>query len=376
MALDSASALRSDGAMTWTRFLQKSQGGDVRWLNRTLLLPTSDHLGVLPDRLAPRVFEDIHEKGKNPDGAYWQEFNGSGGKFNLFERVCERVPKSRPWLLREFIAYVQPDPAPILDSRARILAYANQRGLHLLPGRVVAAVKHLNPVLYADLERRCTTALIKAATPSTLIFVIAYLHEMVWRRRSDVGAVQALADDAVDAFIASLSRREFDDAGMLAQRLRRPLCDVVSNVVVWGDRAAPSKLAPSLEDLPPLPFLVHKSQDMLDACACLHAAGEQWYERIGHSLPERYQDGAVEVIWEGVSSHTPARASLEAALLAVKSDALRVHGDIGREYEASLLTAPGVPMPRAETRPKPNTARRRPSTPQRRSRSSAGSRPA
>ena len=336
MAIDSASALRTGGAMTWTRFLLRSQDCDVRWLNRTLLLPTTEPSGSLSERLAPRVFEDIHEKGKNPDGAYWTEYGNSSGKFNLFERVCERVPKSRAWLLRDFIRYVQADPPPLLESRTRLMGYTYQRKLLFVPRRVVSAMKHLDPVLYGDLEQGCTKALVKAATPETLSFVIAFLHEMTWLRRPDAEASARLAYEAVDEFVASFSRREFDDADRLAQRLHRPLVDAVANVAVWGDRCSPSKFVPSLEDLPALPFLMEKSQEMLDACACLHAAGEESYECIWRPLPERYQEGAIEVTCDGMSLHTPAPASIAAALLALKSNMLRVHAVVEREYEDSL----------------------------------------
>lgn len=375
MAIDSASALRTGGAMTWTRFLLKSQDCDVRWLNQTLLLPTTEPSGSLSERLAPRVFEDIHEKGKNPDGAYWAEYGNSGGKFNLFERVCERVPKSRPWLLRDFIGYVQPDPAPILESRTRLMGYTYQRGLLFVPGRVVSAVKHLDPVLYADLEQRCAKALVKAATPETLIFVIAFLHEMTWRRRHDVEASGRLAYDAVDEFTTSFSRREFDDADMLAQRLHGPLVDAVANVVVWGDRCAPSKFVPSLEDLSALPFLMEKSREMLDACACLHAAGEEWYECMGRPLPERYQQGAIEVTCDGISSHTPAPASIAAALLALKSNVLRVHADVEREYEDSLQSTPVMKTTRSKPVGNRDSDRRATKLP-RRSRPSSGAKSA
>ena len=340
MATDSASALRTGGAMAWTRFLLKSQDCDVRWLNQTLLLPTTEPSGSLSERLAPRVFEDIHEKGKNPDGAYWTEYGNSSGKFNLFERVCERVPKSRAWLLRDFIRYVQADPSPLLDSRTRLMGYTYQRKLLFVPRRVVWAIKYLDPVCYGDLEQRCTKSLIKAATPETLNFVIAFLHEMTWLRRPDVEASERMAYEAVDEFIASFSRREFDDADRLAQRLHGPLVDAVANVAIWGDRCSPSKFVPSLDDLPDLPFLMEKSQEILDACACLHAAGEEFYECFGRPLPERYQEGAIEVTFRGMSSHSPAPASIAAALLALKSNMLRVHAGVEREYEDSLQDPP------------------------------------
>jgi hypothetical protein len=337
MVLDCASGFRQVSARVWTRYLLRSLDCDVEWLNRTLLLPCEGFTEVIYEGLTPRVFEEIHHAGKNPDAAYWKEIKDKTKKFNLLERVCERVPASRAWLMRDFKRYMQVDPPSLLDSREQLLAYTNTRGLMLVPGRIMAAVKHLDPALYADLEHRCTSALIKAATPSTLLFVLAFLHEVTWRRRWEKEAARELAYKAVAAFTASMHERGFEDGQRLAEHLHPHLHDAVANVSVWGDRSAPSSLAPTLEDFSPLPFLVERNQDMLDACACLYAAGEAWYERIGHRLPERYQDGALEVTVDGLTSHTPAKASVEAALLTLRLALLKTHGDISREYEKSLL---------------------------------------
>ncbi|MFA4577604.1 hypothetical protein P2A78_21590 [Xanthomonas perforans] len=258
-------------------------------------------------------------------------------KFNLLERVCERVPASRAWLLRDFSRYMQLDPPSLMDSREQLLAYTNTRGLLLVPGSVMATVNYLDPALYADLEHRCTSALIKAATPSTLLFVIAFLHEVTWRRHWGKEAVGELAYNAVVEFTASLHKRGFEDGQRLAEQLHPHLHDAVANVSVWGDRTAPSKLLPALQDFGILPFLVKKNQETLDACACLHAAGEAWYERIDHPLPERYSDGALVVTVEGLTSYTPAQASIKAALIALRLELLKTHGDISLEYDQSLL---------------------------------------
>ncbi|SYZ56278.1 hypothetical protein CPBF367_29690 [Xanthomonas arboricola pv. juglandis] len=342
MVLDCASGFRQIGAWVWARYLLKSLECDVEWLNRTLLLPCEGFTGAIYEGLTPRVFEEIHNAGKNPDGAYWKEIKDKTKKFNLLERVCERVPASRAWLLRDFNRYMQLDPPSLLDSREQLLVYTNSRGLLLVPGRVMAAVKHLDPALYADLEHRCTSALIKAATPSTLLFVIAFLHEVTWRRHRGTQAARELADNAVTAFSASMHERAFEDGHRLGEQLRPYLQDVVANVSVWGERSAPSKLPRALGDLWVLPFLVRKNQDMLDACACLHAAGEAWYERIDHPLPERYRDGALEVTTEGLTSYTPAHASIEAALIALRLELLKTHGDISLEYNQSLLITAGT----------------------------------
>lgn len=320
--------------MTWTRYMMKSLDCDVRWLNRTLLLPLSDPSGVLPDRLAPRFFEEIHTQGKNPDGKYWEELNDSGEKFNLFERGCERVPKSRDWLLRDILLYMKREPPSILDSRTRLLAYINQRDLIFVPPHILYSLQHRVPLLYQELERECIGALEKASTPSSLLFLFAYLHELTWRgapHKNDW--TKALVEKAVDEFVASFAIRGFNDANMLSGRLRSPLRDAVSKLAMWGDRCAPSPTPAVLEEIPLLPFLMEKGQHLRDACACLDAVsiGSAWC--FGRPLPERYREGTYEACY-------PTYENVDAALKVLVGSMLRTHRRIGDEYEDSLLIDP------------------------------------
>lgn len=329
-------AFRRAGAMTWTRYLMKSLDCSVRWLNRTLLLPPSDPSGVLSDRLAPRLFEEIHTQGKNPDGKYWEELNDSGEKFNIFRRACERVPKSEEWLLRDLMLYTKPAPPSILDSRSKLLAYINQRDLIFVPPHILYSLQQQVPLLYQELERECIGGLEKAATPSTLLFLFAYLHELTWRRAPlQNNWTKALAEKAVGEFAGSFSKREFADPDMLSERLRSPLLDTVSQLATWGDRCAPSPTPAVLEEIPLLPFLMEKSLRLRDACACLDAVSFGSARCLGRPLPERYREGAHEGFY-------PTYANVDAALKVLVGSMLSVHRRIAREYEDSLLISPAA----------------------------------
>lgn len=282
-------------------------------------------------RVAPHVFREIYASGKNPDGNYWLEYDDSGRKFNLYERACERVPASRPWLLKEFRAYLQEDPPSISLSRAHLSSFLEKRELIFVPGRAVRAIKYLRPQTYRRMRKRAVRCLLRAATPSTLLFLMAFLHEVVWwARRRPVGDVVEIAVDAVFQFCNSLVKREFDDASEIAEAIRGPLYGAVHSIECWGDRSPHAGYSRVLEDLPRDPLLIKDTQAMRDACACLHAAGEESYERMFSPLPFRYE-GKPGTDWR------PTEESINAAVRTLVAGVLLNHAGIAGEYERDLL---------------------------------------
>lgn len=320
----------------WARYLCRSKGCKHRWLDRTLLIPTTDMGSTLSNRLAPYVFREIYISGKNPDGNYWTEYNDSGARFNLFERVCERVPASRPWLLKEFLAYQKEDPPPIAHSRAHLSSFLEKRELMFVPRRAVSALQHLRPRLYPRLQERAVRDLIRAATPSTLLFLVTFLHEVVWWARGrPVDDVEAIAEEAIFQFCDSLIKREFDDAAEIAEAIKWPLHAAVVSIKYWGDRSPPAGYACELEDLPPVPLLIKDTPEMRDACACLHAAGEESYECMLSPLPSRYE-ALPGADW------APTEESVKTAVRVLVTGVLAVHARIADEYERDLLCSPPV----------------------------------
>lgn len=330
----SATALRRVGAKLWTRYLMRALDCDLRFLDQTLLLPTNDRSGVTPKRHALHVFEGIYRHGKNPNGTYWEELDGSGRRFNLSERVCERVPRSAEWLLRDFLLYVGSEPPPILDSRGKLLAYINERRLAFVPPNILFSLQLKTPPLYEELERECTEALIRAATPSSLLFLFAFLHELTWRGaplRND-GAV-SLAEKAVAAFVGSFALRGFSEPHGIGDGLRPALHSALHCVSAHGARSGMSKVPAVLEEIPMLPFLMENNQDVVDACECLSAVSFLSVQCVGRPLPERYRMDAFE-------GWMPSHESVDIALRTLVGSILRVHHRIAREYEGSLLINP------------------------------------
>ena len=291
-------------------------------------------LGVVPAPLAPRVFQDIYALGKNPDGNYWKEYDGSGARFNLFERVCERVPASRPWLLKGFLPYQREDPPPIAHSRAHLSSFLTERKLMFLPRRAVSALEHLRPRLYQYVQKRAIRDLVGAATPSTLIFLMAFLHEVAWWAKGrPIEDTARSVEDAVFQFCESLNKREFDDAPEIAEGIKWPLHRAVASIKHWGDRSPPAGYSLVLANLPPAPLLIEDTPELRDACACLHAAGEEFYECIGQPLPPRYEalSGA---------DWAPTEESVRIAIRTLMAGVLRAHRNIADEYERDLLCTP------------------------------------
>ncbi|WP_396617464.1 hypothetical protein ACHZ97_09380 [Lysobacter soli] len=307
---------------------------DLRYLDQTLLLPTGDHSGLTPRRLALHVFQEIYRHGKNPNGKYWEELDGSGRRFNLLGRVCERVPRSAEWLLRDFLLYVGSEPPPILESRGKLLAYINERGLAFVPPNILFSLQLEVPALYEDLERQCIGALIQAATPNTLLFLFAFLHEITWRGeplRND-GAV-SLAEKAVDAFLESFALRGFSEPHAVVDDLRPGLHGALQRVAAHGARSGMSQVPAVLEEIPMLPFLMENNQDLVEACACLRVVSLWSVQCVGRPLPERYRMGAFE-------GWMPTHECVDIALKTLLGSMLRVHHRIADEYRDSLPINP------------------------------------
>ena len=331
MGYVSASDFAYQSRRLWARYLCKSQDGNVRWLDRTLLMPTTDMGGVLPDRIAPHVFQEIYASGKNPDGNYWKEFDDSGARFNLFERVCERVPASRPWLLKEFRVYQREDPPPIAHSRAYLSSFLAERELMFLPARAVRALQQLRPRLYPYLKKCAVQDLVEAATPETLLFLMAFLHEIVWWAKGrPTEDIVKIAEDAVSQFCESLTKRGFEDASEIAEAIKLPMYGAVVSIKYWGDRSPPAGYTRTFYNFPPVPLLIKDTPEIRDACECVHAAGEDIHEFVDQPLPSRYE-ALPGLDW------APTTASVKAATRALVSGILSTHKEISAEYERDLL---------------------------------------
>src|SRR5690606_9997877 len=114
------------------------------------------------------------------------------------------------WLLKEFLPYCQEDTPPLAHSRTRLVRFLSERKLMFLPRRAESSLKHLRPWRYRYVEKRSVRELVDAATPSTLLFLMAFLHEIAWRRNEcAVDNTTKIAEDAVSHFCESRIAQNF-----------------------------------------------------------------------------------------------------------------------------------------------------------------------
>ncbi len=178
------------GPKLWAHFLKRHFScASLEPLNAQLLWPPvpfeTFEFGFFPEplakRLTPKIFERAHDLGRNPDGFYTSEFHNPEIKFNLFERVVQRVPGSKYWLLREVAPFLRETP-PSIDITADIArGLLDDLGLMVLERRCVAAWEHLSPESVARAENSTTNALFfHTRLPEYLALALSLTHLAVW----------------------------------------------------------------------------------------------------------------------------------------------------------------------------------------------------
>lgn len=159
---------------------------------------------------------------------------------------------------------------------------------------------------------------------------MTFLHEVVWWARGrPVDNVATIAEDAVFQFCDSLIKREFDNAAEIAEAIKWPLHGAMVSIKYWGDRSPPAGYAREFEDLPPVPLLIKDTPEMRDACACLHAGGEESFECMFSPLPTCYE-ALPGTDW------APTEESVSAAVRVLVAGVQAVHAGIAGEYERDL----------------------------------------
>lgn len=174
------------GPMLWSRFLLHRFECDLRALDCQLALPIIDDEGDFvfgvrpcPDNSVSEMFGRTHTLGKNPDGAYFKEPNGSGNKFNLFQRVVARVPESRHWLLDEALPYFSGQPS-IDESAKRASHFLLHGSMALLSPGCVHAWEEQDLEGVVATERLSLEGLSAQATPEALTLLLSLLHLAIW----------------------------------------------------------------------------------------------------------------------------------------------------------------------------------------------------
>jgi hypothetical protein len=316
-------------AKLWVRFLLVCLDCDVRWLDQSLLLPVTDKTGVFSKRVAPYVFAPIYSNGKNPNGAYWREFNDSGDRFNLVTRVAEHVPRSEQWLLSNFVPYLKDEPPSLSYSHRFLQGFLRSRTSRLVPGTVMRNIGKLQSSLELRLHDTAFDALFDEPTPDGLMLMIAMLHQLAWHRRPDTRYYKECVLGVAAKFGESLSTRRFDNADTFGRDLYHMLSPAIRMIAAWGDRTLPSDRKYSIEDVPDFPILVEDTDEVTDACYCLHLHSPEWQYMN--------QDVAAKYPWFKERRWHPSDNEIDTAMRVIERSAEKLAASLGNEYQQSLL---------------------------------------
>lgn len=218
------------GPMLWARFIKRHFGcASLAPLNAQLLLPVTPfeifefevEPAPLPLRLAPKIFERAYDLGRDPDGAYTPEIHGPDSKsegalrFNLYERVTQRVPESKHWLLKELKPYLEGKP-PLIDTTVRLLSeLLSELGLALLDQRTVSSLERVHEGGLRGAEKATIGALSRCLLPEYLALTYALSHLCVWQGKSGItdelsDTLLKLCQYASIEFLFSLERHGLD----------------------------------------------------------------------------------------------------------------------------------------------------------------------
>jgi hypothetical protein len=263
------------------------------------------------------MFRRTYELGKNPDGAYFNEPDGSGQKFNLFQRVVARVPESQHWLLSEAVAYFSGEPT-IDQSAQNVAVMLKARTMALLSAESVHAWHEHDPEGLATAERLSLDALAVDASPEALTLLLGLLHMAVWHffpDRRDGTSVAALIDKLEQCCRRSATSigqldwvRQSEGGASLANRLE----GAMESALLWlkrvGHRSHSGR--EMLQRFPTRIVLVHDSVENHQRMRALSLRSSIYgFEPMLD--PEDY--GTLSSDWAGVKNELQAEVAAAAA---------------------------------------------------------------
>ncbi len=241
------------GPRLWARFLKRHFGSrTLAPLNAQLLFPPAprEHFvfGIdpppLPERLAPRYFERAYIRGTSPDGDYASDIYDARSKFNLYNRVTERVPESRYWLLRELAHFVAAGVPPIATSVRVIRDLLADLRVVFLERDAIETWLRFDPESLREAEEDSMEALCETPLPGHVSLVYALSHLATWVEpprdalEGLPGALQSATIDAATQFIKMLDKQGFDDLDDVVPALSGVFQSATHTIDALGPRSA------------------------------------------------------------------------------------------------------------------------------------------
>ncbi|MHB1991380.1 hypothetical protein [Metallibacterium scheffleri] len=234
----------------------------------------------LPERLAPRYFERAYVQGNSPDGDYASEIYDAKEKFNLYDRVTERVPESRYWLLREIQHFLTADP-PSIDVSVRVIrTLLADLNLVFLERDAVEAWSRFDDESLSQAERDSLDALTETPLPGHLSLVFALSHLAAWMEpprdplEGLTGLLQSSTMDAATLFIKMLRTQGFEDLDDIIPPLSKAFLDATESIDTLGPRSVTDAAATLPPDFVHHLVLVPDTPANRSAIVCLASARE------------------------------------------------------------------------------------------------------
>lgn len=276
------------GPRLWARFLKWHFGcSSLTPLNAQLLFPVTpfeefefgENPVPLPARIAPKVFERAYNAARRPDGSYTSELHNAKLKFNLYERVTQRVPASKYWLFKELDHFFSSRP-PAIDVTVRALRQvAADVGLWFPEGNAAEAWANVDKNSVLTAERRTLSALGGCPLPECVTLAFLLCHLSIWNEPPQLtgslpSRLVALCWHATCTFVRSLDADEFDVQHDLREELIAGFTDAMHKILADGMRSASVRKSAAPPDLVRYLVLVPDTPSTREATQCLAEAAE------------------------------------------------------------------------------------------------------
>ena len=316
------------GPKIWARFLMRHFQCDLDELNAQLPLPIEQgelfHFGKnpapLPRRASPRLFQRSFELGSTPDGCYSQELYDDKARFNLYQRVVQRVPESAHWLLKDLAPFLEMN-CPKIDFSAEVCdRLSAELGVMLIDDKCLQAWEQVDSRGLGQAEASTRAALVECPLPETLALLFALYHVAVWQgvrsgepvgRLLEKGCLSAAQQFGESPVLTHDAREE-----SLGFRLLLQLEGAVRCVRLHGGRSMLSRPNWNLIAIPSRLIMFEDCQRNRDAMRCLRAGGDFFWEELFEPSPTEFcPDGLLP---------TAAELSRAAAVLGDSANKLKI----------------------------------------------------